>query len=224
VVVDCNGFQIDGRTSTMFLTEGIFMYGNQPHARVTVRNCTVRGYSDGIWLIGNEAVVEDNRILGAERYGIVVSATNSLVRRNQVLQTGGLTGDSTTRGIEVGGVADIIDNVVSGFSTSPDQYDVQGITVNNGIGDDGIGGTVRGNRVRMDNASHPAPGTTRVRAIWVFDTVGTVVRDNILVGEGVGKGIDCFYGAASAVAKDNFLVDMPQATTCTDGGGNSVSQ
>lgn len=216
VVLDCHGFQLDGRQADNVLTEGVFMYGNLPHDHVTVRNCTVRGYSDGIWVIGNEGVVADNRVIEAGRTGIAISGDNGAIRRNRVMRTGGGP-DGEARGIQAYGSVDILDNDVFGFATGADQNRIEGIV----SGD--FASVVQGNRVRLANATDPAP-VVDVVGILLIDPDSTTVRDNVVVGTGDARGIGCLYGPGSSViVRDNLLAGVAQATTCTDGGGNAAS-
>jgi hypothetical protein len=216
-VLDCKGFQVDGRQADNVLTEGVFMYGNLPHDRVTVRNCTVRGYSDGIWVIGNEGVVADNRVIEAGRNGIAISGDNGSIRRNRVTRTGGGP-DGEARGIQAYGSVDILDNDVVGFAMDPGQRYIEGIVSG------GFGSVVQGNRVRLANASDPAPGMS-VSGILLIDPDAVTVRDNLVVGTGDAVGIACLYGpdGAGVITRDNLLAGVAQALTCTDGGGNAAS-
>ena len=216
VVLDCKGFQVDGRQADNLLTEGIFMYGNAPHDRVTVRNCTVRGYSDGIWVIGNEGVVAGNRILAAGRNGIIVSGENGAVRRNRVIRTGGGP-DGDARGIVGYGTVDILDNDVVGFAAGSEQTRIDGIVISQ------YGSVVRGNRVRLANATDSAPGLIAT-GILLINPDAVIVRDNVVVGSGDARGVGCLYApGSSAVVRDNLLAGVDQALTCTDGGGNASS-
>src|SRR5690606_1672911 len=92
---------------------GIYASNKQ---NVTVRNCNIRGFFQGIFLdSGAGHLVEDNRLDGNLETAIyIANADNSRVRRNAAYDTGGASGRRAAWGIDA--TADIIGNTVSGLS------------------------------------------------------------------------------------------------------------
>src|SRR5690606_2404136 len=81
----------------------------------TIRNCSIRGFRRGVGLFGSSGgghVVEDNRLDNNTYMGINIAGDGSVVRRNQVLDTGG--GAEHAFGIYAWYGVDILDNTVSG--------------------------------------------------------------------------------------------------------------
>jgi len=112
VTIDCNDFKIGGlaagNDSTSF---GIYAAQKQ---NVAVRHCNIRGFFYGIHLAGGAGhLVEDNRLDDNLYFGIYLTGENNRVRGNAVYDTGGKTGLSYAHGIYAH--ADIIDNTISGL-------------------------------------------------------------------------------------------------------------
>jgi parallel beta-helix repeat protein len=130
VSVDCNNFKIGG------LAAGAdsWAFGIQAEDRLNlvIQHCNVRGFYIGISLedTGGGHLVEDNRLDQNLYGGIYVSGENNRVLRNQVYDTGGRLGGTTSFGISA--AADIIDNTVSGVYTDGPTSFVLGIEVNVG--------------------------------------------------------------------------------------------
>ena len=117
VVLDLNGLQLDGLAAG----PGTEATGINAHVRknITIKNGPVRGFLDGINMLGGGHVVEDIRADQNTRAGIVVSGGSggTIVRNNQVVATGGSTccgADANAFGIFVDGIGPrVLNNDVS---------------------------------------------------------------------------------------------------------------
>jgi len=211
VTIDCNGYKLGGLAAgDNTMTAGI--YANN-RLNITVRNCNVRGFRQGINLAGTGGghVVENNRFDGNTYIGVHVSGDGSLIRGNLVFATGGSTnlgqGLATTLGIDSRGATNIIDNTVWGTTPMVTATTTTGI----GVGDN-VDGTVIGNRVS-------GLGGTSNRAVVLYASADRVrVVNNSL--SGASWALDC-DDAGGGVAKDNTLESGGGLDgNCLDAGGN----
>jgi hypothetical protein len=115
VTLDLNGWKVGGQAAGLATgVIGIF----SDAANVTVKNGIVRGFRIGIELDGRGAVVEDLLIDQNTFEGITVVGQGAIVRRNQVVDTGGSTAvpNVTVFGIVSQGPGSLIEeNLVSGL-------------------------------------------------------------------------------------------------------------
>lgn len=113
VTLDCNDWKIGGLAAGLATNAtGIEAIDRK---NITIRNCGIRGFRNGIFLYGNGAyhLVEDNRIDLSTSAGIQVEGDGTTVRGNRVYDTGGQAGYAN--GIYVMGDAiTIVDNTVAG--------------------------------------------------------------------------------------------------------------
>jgi nitrous oxidase accessory protein NosD len=217
VTLDCNGFRIDGSNAGVAtLSKGIRAIGRRG---VTVRNCGVRGFQWGMALIGegsSDHLVEHNRFSDNTFVGIWVEGDHSLVRDNQVIQTGGSTATPHAYGIYARYIVDVADNTVSGISrTDAVNGNVIGIYTH-----DNTGGTVSGNRIHGLYKS----GTSPVRGIYNYQSTRVTVMRNNLAGDlSTGSvGITCTNSTSRA--KDNAIGGFVTGlAACGDAGRNDVS-
>ena len=174
VTLDCNDFKVGGLGGgSESKTNGIYA---DDRANVTVRQCTVRGFYRGVVLNkGFGHLIEDNRVDNSLYIGIVSAGsyatgdTVSVIRNNQVLDTGG--GLTTALGISATDYL-IENNLVHGvFATGSSPHTI-GISLSKR-------GIVRGNQVRIANAlsSGNAVGIDAAAA-------HSVVERNIVEGTG----------------------------------------
>jgi len=142
VTLDCNGFKLGG------LAAGAASMARGVHAldriNVTVRNCTIRGFFEGIGLLGTGGGghrVEDNLLDQNLVAGIYLQGDGNLVQRNRIADTGG---SDVAPGLAWGivGTADMLDNAIDGVSATGEFAGAWGIQAS------GAGNEVRGNRVR----------------------------------------------------------------------------
>ena len=214
VTIDCNDFKIGGLAAG----DESNAYGIYANARqnATVRQCHVRGFREGLRLLGGAGhLIEDNRFDNNLVYGVhVVNGDNSLVQRNQVYDTGGRPIVGFATGIHAD--ADVIDNTVSGVFGVAANVAVTGIHA-------GSSATVRNNRVR---GLQPTGSSTAV-GIKLADA-GAMVDGNHVIGGGTtsvpGGAIT---GAGDPVTPDiacsNNVVGgfMGGFFACVDAGGNT---
>jgi parallel beta-helix repeat protein len=211
VTLDCNGYKIGGLAAGNGSTAvGVYADTRQ---NITVRNCGIRGYYDGIFLKGSGAghVVEDNRLDNTLLEGITVYGDNNTVRRNRVYDTGGYSAPgSLAIGVGISAQADIIDNTVSGvFTNATDSY-AFAILIN------GKGNEARGNRV----SGLVSAGSGAVVGIQVNGS-GDTIRDNSFAATDstVGYGIE---GNDNVICTGNMISKFSTAMSqCQDGGGNA---
>jgi parallel beta-helix repeat protein len=203
VTIDCNEFKV-GNLAAGPSTQatGISAAGRN---NVTVRNCGVRGFQTGISLTDGLYRVEDNRLDNNTRSGIVVSGSGSVVRRNEVVDTGGGTGPGTSQieAIRTSGGMDVIDNNISGvIGAGGTNANVYGI-----LAADMDAGLIKGNRVRE---LAPAGSGFR-RGIWVTGGNRVTVNSNTVILNGellsLDAGIRCGDGLIlNGVARENTIL------------------
>jgi len=127
VVLDLNGFKLGGLAAgTGTGAVGIHASNRQ---NITIKNGTIRGFAEGIFLPGDASqghVIEGTRADQNTVEGIDVRGTGAIVRNNQVVATGGTTAfgpNASAFGIVVLGSGarvlnnDVIDTVPRGTGT-----------------------------------------------------------------------------------------------------------
>jgi len=204
VTLDCNGFKVGGLAAGPGSTaEGIYA-ANQFNA--TVRNCTVRGFENGIYLHGGGHLVEDNRIESNLYTGVQMYGDGNLVRRNRILDTGGATGGTASNGFY--GHADLIDNTIAGiFTAAPD-----GNAIGMYLSGDNL--EISGNRIRGLVSDEPTG--------IIVAGAGVTLRGNNLstvalvpVGTGIGGS-----GAATACVRNTVAGFNTAYSSCEGSAGN----
>jgi nitrous oxidase accessory protein NosD len=95
VVIDLKGWMLDGLDAgTLTKTEGIYA---KDRFNISIRNGTIRGFYYGIYLHGDPTtdsqghLIEDIHAIQNRLGGIVIVGTDSIIRRNMVLESGGST-------------------------------------------------------------------------------------------------------------------------------------
>ena len=205
VTIDCNDFKI-GNLPAGTATQAVGVSAAS-RLNVRVRGCGIRGFRRGVSLDDGLYQLEDNRFDNNYEVGAAVSGDGSLVRGNEVVDTGGSTavGAVDAYGLLVGGDMDIADNVVTGVAAAAGSGgDAYGIA---SVGNDA--GTISGNRIR----SLAPDGAGRRRGIWSPDghrlTVerNTVVMNggNLLSGE---AGIRCGDIVLDGASRDNTVLGV----------------
>jgi hypothetical protein len=213
VTIDCNDFKVDG------LAGGIGTSANgilaSSRLNTTIRHCNIRGFYMGVKLLGTGGgnVIEDNRLDGNTYIGLYVQGDGSVIRRNQVLDTGGSTVSAPAYGINTVYSVDVLNNAVSGVTAR-----TGGAGAAYGIASSSnTGGSINGNRVR-----DLLPDTGK-SAYAVFNGASgrLVMRDNDLVGNGSAGTVGVICSNATGRAKNNVIDGF--ATTisgCGDAGTN----
>lgn len=216
VTIDCNGFKLGGIAAGA----GTNAYGIRAEGRVNinVRHCNVRGFRAGIYLTGTSGgghIVEDNRLDGNTWVGISVTGDGSVIRRNQVRDTGGSTLGNVAYGIFALFNVDVLDNIIDGVLPAPSS---QGYSQPYGIGtSQNSGGRIHGNSIR----GLVALGIFEPRGIDNQSSLRIHLRDNDLSGDGSGTGLHCDSNLGTA--KDNIVNGFGTGISgCSNSGGNVV--
>jgi hypothetical protein len=110
VVLDLNAHTLDGRgAGTSTLASGVYALQRR---NITIRNGTIEGFERGIVLddaslaASRDHLIENIRLCDCTLAGIDAHGSNVIVRNNEVLRTGGMTGpawDVEAYGIYVAG-------------------------------------------------------------------------------------------------------------------------
>lgn len=232
VTIDCNEFKI-GNLAAGLQTQatGISASGR---INVTVRNCGIRGFQTGVDFTNGQYRVETSRVDNNTQVGIRVGGDGSVIRRNEVVDTGTsqVAGVTQFYGIFSEGNVDIADNIVSGVvatsegSTSRHVYGIYGTDMNAGL--------VQGNRV-LDLAPYGSLGNRH--GIRIEDGSNNAVRGNtVVMGSGLlatDTAIRCgssVLGLIGGAANDNVVLQAGLLGTagallnCTSVlGGNYVN-
>jgi parallel beta-helix repeat protein len=210
VTIDCNGYKIGGLAAGS--TSAAFgIHASDTRVNITVRNCGIRGFQDGIKLDGGSGhLIEDNRLDNNLYVGIFIGGDNNTIRRNRIYDTGGYTGSSASTAMIANG--DVIDNTISGvFATGGTPFliavDMEG------------GGTVAsGNRI----SGIAVTGAGSGYGIYVSNA-GISVRDNDIVSTATitGTGI-VGQGVTDTICSGNHVFKFTNPIgSCQDGGHNA---
>jgi parallel beta-helix repeat protein len=218
VTIDCNGFRLsDIQAGATTLSNGIVTNG--AFSNITVRNCTIIGFSFGIFISGNPPgsghIIENNLISSNRAAGIRVDGGASIVRHNIVTNTGGQPGSANGMGIIVNGSVDVIDNVVDGIAGDGSvAFSPYGIFAGDNLA---VGSLIRGNRIR--NLA-PSGGGSSAAGIYVWGT-GFWVRDNLVGQQSSTNGIGISCSTETRV-RDNIVKNYTQgmAGQCDNDSGN----
>jgi hypothetical protein len=216
VTLDCNNFRIDGQSaglaSQAFGVRAINRLG------ATVRNCNIRGFYVGVYFTGASGggnIVENNRLAANTFVGAWIEGDGSLIRNNQILDTGGSQVKADAYGIYTTYAVDIADNAVTDvLARSGGNGGAVGIfTLSNSSG------KITGNGVSdviKDGSGHAV-------AIRNLSSGRIILRDNNLTSDGSAGSTGVSCSSANGAAKDNVLSSFTTAiSVCTDSGGNSV--
>jgi hypothetical protein len=226
VTIDCNDYKIGNLAAgSATSATGILAVGR---LNVTVRNCGIRGFRSGVALGNGDYRVEDNRFDQNSQVAIDVSGDGSVVRRNEVIDSGGgtVSGMEWFAGIRGEGDIDVIDNTVSGVvATEGSDADVYGILT---TGMDA--GTIRGNRVRnlMPDGSGNRRGIWNTGGSHVTVQANTIVLESpLVVGEAAIRCGDALLlnGASreNTVLGTGVLNQALGLVNCTEAGGDFVN-
>ncbi|MGN6112382.1 MAG: NosD domain-containing protein [Luteimonas sp.] len=208
VDLDCGGYTIDGSAQAASNTNrGVVGYSR---TGVTVRNCTTKGFIEGIRLTGDGNNIHDNVVIAPLSRGLVVEGEENIIDGNRISDAGGSTNVSWGAfGIRAVGSSIIRDNVVSGvlptagsnnsgygiYTTGNDAGVLQGNTVRNVLSD--------GGRIAM--------------ALTAHDSANAVLRENILVNPPGSYGYALYCSGAGSVTNGNLFqgFDIGISSACT---------
>lgn len=205
VTLDCNGYRVNGSSAGATSTaKGVYA---AERSNITIRGCTVKGFHTGIELSGSTSRgnrVEDNRVTDSLYRGIFVRGSGNLVRKNQVLNTGGFAGSGNSYGIVA--AADVADNLVDGvFGAARDSYP-RGIVSNH------AGSVLSGNHVRNINPS----GYGTALGIYV-QAPGVVVDSNQVTNKDYTEGTGIIADTnMPMICRENVVARFARSlTNCT---------
>jgi nitrous oxidase accessory protein NosD len=217
VTIDCNGFRIRGSGGGA-ATTAVGIYA-ESRLNLAIRHCTIRGFLVGIELVGGSDYIVENNLLDQSRlFGIESTGAGSVVRHNNVVNTGGSPGNGQVYPIYAEG--DVIDNVVDGVSGADSvvNFTANGIysPTDTGIN---FGIVIQGNRIR--NLTPKGTG----EAIGITSNgSGVAVRDNAIgqAASTTGFGVSCHDNTTQV--RDNVILNYATgiAVACDNAGGNSV--
>jgi hypothetical protein len=194
VDLDCGDHTIDGSSQAKSTTgRGIVGYGR---TGVVVRNCTTKGFIEGVRLTGTGNHIRDNVMITPYSRGITVDGLENIVEGNHVFSAGGTTVASWGAfGINVSGSAIIRDNIVSGVApTVGSNLSGYGIYVS---GDDA--GVVEGNVIRNVNSD----GGRIAMGLTVYSSANAVLKENFLVNPSGTYGYALFCSGSGNASVDN---------------------
>lgn len=176
VTIDCNDFKV-GNLAAGPATNAVGFAADK-RLNVTVRNCGIRGFRSAMELTNGMYRIEDNLLDHNTQTGAIISGDGSVIRRNEVNDTGGSTigGVKNFHGIYANGETDIIDNTVTGVMATPRSNGTA-----YGIRSQGMnGGVIKGNRVRK----LAAVGLGSNLGIWNEDGNRNSVEGNTVILNG----------------------------------------
>jgi hypothetical protein len=212
VTIDCNGFRLTGQSAgAATQTVGIFATGR---SNLIVRHCDIRGFQFGLSFTGAGGghVVEDNRFASNTNIGMYVNGS-SVVRRNQVYNTGGSSIADSAFAIDVSQSVDVLDNTISGvIARGGSNGDAAGI-----LSSTDVNSSISGNRVRGVQKN----GTGVGYGIQNLGSTRVILRDNDLTGVVGAGGIGIYCSNGSGSARGNVTHSFATAiSNCSDAGGN----
>jgi len=209
VVIDLNGWKLGGLAAGTATTAiGIYAFQRK---NITIRNGTIRGFDYGIYLddtypytISQGHLIEDIRADMNTFAGILVEGRGSIVRRNQVVDTGGSTVSSNPYAYGIvlyGSGVRALNNDISGTATtgSGSGYGLA-ISYANGA-------VAEGNRI-----NDVSSGTGITYGILISNSFGMLVRGNNVTSADYGIR----YSSGTGKYMDNLTSDI--ATTAFSGG------
>ena len=216
VTIDCNDFKLGGLAAgNASTTRGIQAQSRQ---NLTVRNCALRGFYNGIELVGDAGgghLVEHNRLDQNLVRGIHIEGENNLVRDNRVFDTGGSVSSTTAWGM--GGSADFIGNTVSGgFVASEATQFVYGILLTGP-------GSARDNIVRGLLHSEAATGNATGIRVGSLGSGVTIQHNHVTAAEPAFDGYGIWGNTVdSAICSGDIVSGFTGGIGgCHDGGGNA---
>jgi hypothetical protein len=220
VTLDLNGWRLGGGAAGMG-TQAIGIHALDRRG-VTIRNGSVKGFWVGIFLegtLGTTNVVEGIRADGNTAMGLDIWSADSIIRNNQVTNTGGSTlgNYDDADGIHSAGSGNrILNNDVSGVVASKENSYARGIysggvntiSAGNRISDiQSALSIVRGIQtsnahVIADNQIVGATGVSEVSERGIDSGGNSVIRNNLISGYTIGVAMS----ATSTIYSGNVVV------------------
>jgi hypothetical protein len=212
VTIDCNDFKLGGLAAgAATQTNGIFAYSRD---NLTIRRCNIRGFFYGTYLVnGSGHLIEDNRFDSNTNTGIDVESNRSIIRRNLVIATGGVSSSLLPYGIYSQGSVDVLDNTVNGVTASAPNDSAYGIyTFNN------TDGSISGNRVR----GLVKTGTGLAYGIYNFGSGRITMRNNEVVGDGSAGSVGVYCDSPQGRVTGNVIGGFATAINLCSGTNNEI--
>jgi len=213
VIIDLNGWKLGGLAAgTGTHTYGIYAWQRK---NITIRNGTIRGFFYGIWLddivpytTSQGHLVEDIRADMNIYSGIYVGGRGSIVRRNQVVDTGGSTAFSNPNAYGIlllGPGVRVLNNDISGTAAT-----------GSGLGyglyvDTANGAVVEGNRI-----NDVSSGTGNTYGMHIAESNNVLVRGNSITSAAYG----IYYSAGGTGSTGKYMDNLTGniATLAYSGG------
>jgi hypothetical protein len=216
VTLDCNDFGISGTGGTATTATGVF---GQNRLNVTVRHCNIQGFRYGVLLqgaTGGAHVIEDNHFEQNVFEAVHVEGDGSVVRRNEILDTGGSTTTVSSYGIYTVGAVNIQDNSVSVVTAhTGGNGSAYGIYTSGNTE-----GTINLNRVR----GMAKDGTGKVYGIWNATSGRLTLRDNDVFGDASAGSVGLACANSTGRSKNDMISGFATALQkCGDGGENDIT-
>ena len=207
VTLDLNGYKLGGLAAGAGTqTTGIY---SQLRKNITIRNGTIRGFLLGIFFQGSSPyttsqghIIEDIRAERNTSTGFAVKGRGNILRRNQVISTGGSTVSPSATGIMIYGPGvRVLDNDIIGTAGS----------TSSGIGLrllNAPGSVVKGNSI--DDTSGGTP-----YAVLIQDSSDVLARANRITNT-----VNGLYYAMTATGK--YMDNLTSNVTTSFSGGTAV--
>jgi len=217
VTIDLNGWKLGGLAAGAG-TQTYGIYADQ-RKNITIRNGTIRGFYYGILLndltpytTSQGHLIEDVRADKNTYTGINVRGRGNIVRRNQVVDTGGSTVSTIANGIHLlGPGARALNNDISGAAATGTGYSA-GIRITNGDG-----AVVEGNRID-DMSSF----STSSYGLIVYLSNDVLVAGNRITSAYFGISFSSGGGGSTGKYMDNLTSNVTTPFTGgIDAGGNN---
>ena len=221
VTLDLNAHRIGNLAAgTGASNAGIYALNQQ---NITVKNGTLRGFGIGVQLTDSASppvISQGHRVEGIRAdqnrlMGISVAGNSSLVRRNQVVDTGGstLAANEPSVGIWVSGAHDrVLGNDVSGTSA---------VGTSNAFGIEGIG--VEGLMVLKNRVSETtAPGGGLEAGIYLAGSAHAAIRKNVINNASVPPNTALSTGIVMDSATDRYGGNVASGFGAAASGGTPI--
>jgi hypothetical protein len=215
VVLDLNGFKL----GNLAAGKGTSAYGINAEGRknLTIRNGTVRGFYMGVYFYdiapyttSQGHLIEEIRADMNTAVGIQVRGRSSIIRNNQVIDTGGSTFWAHPIGIQARGPGNwVFDNEVYETKEQGSGGEAKGISIY-----EGAGTVVDNNRI-----GNSASGSGTSYGIGVLDSDDAVIVNNRITKMNYGV----YYDSSTGKYRDNLTSGIITAPFSggTDAGNNN---
>jgi len=210
VTIDLNGWKLGGQAAGAGTgAKGIFAFQRK---NITIKNGTIRGFYRGIFLSDSYPyttsqghLIEDIRADNNIRMGMHIEGRGNIVRRNQVVDTGGTTVIGSAFGIYlIGPGGRVLNNDISGTVTgSGGGFGLYLSTAD--------GAVIEGNRI--DDVSTGSGGITR--GIYILSSNDVLARGNSITRADVG----IYYSSGST---GKYMGTLTSGVTTRFLGGTAV--